>query len=58
MTGIGACAAMPLAAETGGITRFSTPRKPVSMTGMRPAVYQSGDSLRHGGTKNSTPAAS
>ena len=59
MTGIDVYAAMPLAAETGGITRFSTPRKPVSMTGMRPAVYyQSGDSLRHGGTKNSTPAAS
>ena len=42
---------MLLAAETGGITRFSTPRKPVSMTGMRPAVCQSGDSLRRGRMK-------
>ena len=51
ITGIDVYAAMLLAAEIDGISRFSTPRKLVSMMGMCPTVYQSGDSLRHGRMK-------
>ena len=49
MAGIDACAAMPLAAETGGTTRFPTPRNLASMAGMCLAACQPGGSPRHAG---------
>lgn len=51
MTGIDVYAALLLAAEIDGTERFSSPEKLVSMVGMCPSVYQSGDSLRHGRMK-------
>ena len=50
-TGIDVYAAMLLAAEIDGIKRFGNARKLVSMVGMCPSVYQSGNSLRHGRMK-------
>ena len=51
MTGIDVYAALLLAAEIDGVGRFSNARRLISMIGMCPNVYQSGDSLRHGHIK-------
>lgn len=51
VTGIDVYAALLLAAEIDGIERFPSARKLISMIGMCPTVFQSGDSLRHGRMK-------
>jgi transposase len=46
--GIGWVLGFTIAAEIGDITRFASPDKLVGYTGLRPRVYQSGDSDRRG----------
>jgi transposase len=45
MTGIDYFYAMMIASEIGDITRFSTPEKLVSWSGLCPSIHQSGNSL-------------
>lgn len=51
MTGVNYFAAMLVSSEIGDITRFATPRKLVSWSGLCPTVHQSLDSLHHGRMK-------
>jgi transposase len=48
MTGIDYFSAMMIASEIGDITRFSTPEKLVSWSGLCPSIHQSGNSLYMG----------
>jgi transposase len=52
MTGIDYFSAMLIASEIGEITRFSTPEKLVSWSGLRPSIQQSGSSLYMGRMKD------
>jgi transposase len=51
MTGIDYFSAMMIASEIGDITRFSTPEKLVSWSGLCPSIHQSGNSLYMGRMK-------
>ena len=51
MTGIDYFSAMMIASEIGDITRFSTPEKLVSWSGLCPSIRQSGNSLYMGRMK-------
>ncbi|MFY9868269.1 MAG: IS110 family transposase, partial [Candidatus Nitrosopolaris sp.] len=44
--------AMMIASEIGDITRFSTPEKLVSWSGLCPSIHQSGNSLYMGRMKD------
>jgi transposase len=52
MTGIDYFSAMMIASEIGEITRFSTPEKLVSWSGLCPSIHQSGNSLYMGRMKD------
>ena len=52
MTGIDYFSAMLIALEIGDITRFSTPEKLVSWSGLCPSIHQSGNSLYLGKMKD------
>jgi transposase len=52
MTGIDYLSAMLIASEIGEITRFSTPEKLVSWSGLCPSIQQSGNSLHMGTMKD------
>jgi len=52
MTGIDYLSAMLIASEIGEITRFSTPEKLVSWSGLCPSIQQSGNSLYMGTMKD------
>ena len=52
MTGIDYFSAMMIASEIGDITRFSTPEKLVSWSGLCPSIHQSGNSLYMGRMKD------
>ena len=51
MTGIDYFSAMMIASEIGDITRFRTPEKLVSWSGLCPSIHQSGNSLYMGRMK-------
>jgi len=51
MTGIDYFSAMMMASEIGDITRFNTPEKLVSWSGLCPSIHQSGNSLYMGRMK-------
>ncbi len=51
MTGIDYFSAMMIASEIGDMTRFSTPEKLVSWSGLCPSIRQSGNSLYMGRMK-------
>jgi transposase len=52
MTGIDYFSAMMVASEIGDITRFSTPEKLVSWSGLCPSIHQSGNFLYMGRMKD------
>ena len=52
MTGIDYFSAMMISSEIGDITRFSTPEKLVSWSGLCPSIHQSGNSLYMGRMKD------
>ncbi|MGC1931655.1 MAG: IS110 family transposase [Candidatus Nitrosopolaris sp.] len=52
MTGIDYFSTVLIASEIGNITRFSTPEKLVSWSGLCPLIHQSGNSLYMGRMKN------
>jgi transposase len=52
MTGIDYFSAMMIASEIGDISRFGTPEKLVSWSGLCPSVHQSGNSLHMGRMKD------
>lgn len=52
MTGINYYTAMLIASEIGDISRFHTPKKLVSWSGLCPTLHQSGDSIYHGKIKH------
>lgn len=52
MTGIDYYSAMLITSEIGDISRFCTPKKLVSWSGLCPTLHQSGDSLYHGKIKH------
>ncbi|MGB8934342.1 MAG: IS110 family transposase, partial [Candidatus Nitrosopolaris sp.] len=52
MTGIDYFSAMLIASEIGDITRFNTPEKLVSWSGLCPSIRQSGNSLYMGRMKD------
>jgi transposase len=52
MTGIDYFSVMLIASEIGDITRFSTPEKLVSWSGLCPTIHQSGNSFYMGKMKD------